>query len=105
MPPKSEPADSGRSYRCRQRSLERTVAVKVLATDLDPDNLERFLREQRAMGKLSGHPNIVTVFEVGATAVGSALHRVAVSAQRNPLDARIRSVPAHSAGRRRCTSA
>src|SRR6185503_19227559 len=53
----------GTVYRCEQRTLERTVAVKVLATDLDSETLERFLREQRAMGKLSGHPNIVTVFE------------------------------------------
>ena len=46
----------GAVYRCRQRSLGRTVAVKVLATDLDPDNVERFLREQRAMGKLVRAP-------------------------------------------------
>ena len=31
-------------YRCVQQSLDRTVAVKVLTADLDPDNLERFLR-------------------------------------------------------------
>jgi serine/threonine-protein kinase PknK len=43
-------------YRCQQRSLDRTVAIKVLTTDLDPDNVQRFLREQRAMGKLCGHP-------------------------------------------------
>ena len=60
----------GAVYRCQQRSLERTVAVKVLTTDLDPDNVERFLREQRAMGKLCGHPNIVNVFDVGTTASG-----------------------------------
>jgi serine/threonine-protein kinase PknK len=34
--------------------LDRAVAVKVLITDLDPDNLDRFMREQRAMGRLSG---------------------------------------------------
>ena len=57
-------------YRCRQPALDRTVAVKVLTTDLDPDNLERFLREQIAMGRLSGHPNIVNIFQVGTTATG-----------------------------------
>src|SRR5574340_1593969 len=57
-------------YRCRQRTLDRTVAVKVLTSDLDEENLERFLREQRAMGRLSGHPNIVNVLQVGATADG-----------------------------------
>ncbi|MFG1783850.1 protein kinase [Rhodococcus oryzae] len=60
----------GTVYRCRQRSLDRIVAIKVLTSALDPDNLERFLREQRAMGKLSGHPNIVNVFQVGVTESG-----------------------------------
>jgi serine/threonine-protein kinase PknK len=57
-------------YRCTQPSLDRTVAVKVLTSGLDPENLERFLREQRAMGRLSGHPNIVTILEVGTTSRG-----------------------------------
>src|ERR1700758_1510411 len=57
-------------YRCAQPSLDRTVAVKVLTSDLDPDNVERFVREQRAMGKLSDHPHIVTIHEVGTTATG-----------------------------------
>ncbi|AHK35887.1 serine/threonine-protein kinase [Rhodococcus opacus] len=78
-------------YRCLQRSLERTVAVKVLTSDLDPDNLERFLREQRAMGKLSGHPHIVSIFQVGATTSG----RPYIVMQYHPggsLDARIHEV-------------
>jgi len=33
-------------YRCTQPSLDRTVAVKVLTSDLDRDNVERFVREQ-----------------------------------------------------------
>ncbi|MBV6760241.1 serine/threonine-protein kinase [Rhodococcus opacus] len=57
-------------YRCRQPHLDRTVAVKVLAVDPDPEDLERFLREQRAMGRLSGHPHIVTVLEAGTTPTG-----------------------------------
>ncbi|MGV9869320.1 protein kinase domain-containing protein [Rhodococcus koreensis] len=57
-------------YRCIQPALDRTVAVKVLTSDLDPDNLERFLREQRAMGKLSGHPNIATILQIGTTGRG-----------------------------------
>lgn len=40
------------------------MAVKVLTTDLD-DSRERFLREQRAMGRLTGHPNIAGVLQVG----------------------------------------
>ncbi|MBY8863534.1 protein kinase [Nocardia sp. CA2R105] len=58
-------------YRCWQVMLERTVAVKVLTDSLDADSRARFLREQRAMGRLTGHPNIVTVLEVGSTAGGS----------------------------------
>jgi serine/threonine protein kinase len=60
----------GAVYRCEQPELDRTVAVKVLTADLDPDNLERFLREQRAMGQLSGHPHIVHVMQVGTTVSG-----------------------------------
>lgn len=58
---------SGVVYRCFQTSLGRTVAIKVLASDIDPDNRERFLREGFAMGKLSGHPNIVNILQVGVT--------------------------------------
>lgn len=57
-------------YRCAQPELDRMVAVKVLTNDLDPENLDRFLREQRAMGRLSGHPHIVTVLQVGTTRGG-----------------------------------
>src|ERR1700742_3532276 len=71
----AEPQEIGRGgfgvvYRCAQHSLDRIVAVKVLTADLDNDNVERFIREQRAMGRLSGHPNIVNVLEVGATSSG-----------------------------------
>ncbi|GAB2633117.1 protein kinase [Prescottella soli] len=57
-------------YRCAQPELDRTVAVKVLTADLDEESLTRFLREQRAMGRLTGHPNIVNVLHVGTTAGG-----------------------------------
>jgi serine/threonine protein kinase/N-acetylneuraminic acid mutarotase len=54
-------------YRCYQKSLGRHVAIKVLASDLDDDDRERFLREGYAMGGLSGHPNIVNLLQVGVT--------------------------------------
>ena len=71
----AEPQEIGRGgfgvvYRCAQHSLDRTVAVKVLTADLDDANLERFMREQRAMGRLSGHPNIVNILQIGATPSG-----------------------------------
>lgn len=53
-------------YRCTQVRLDRTVAIKVLTTDVAEDR-ERFLREQRAMGRLTGHPNIAAVLQVGET--------------------------------------
>jgi serine/threonine protein kinase/N-acetylneuraminic acid mutarotase len=54
-------------YRCYQKSLGRIVAVKVLASNLDEDDRERFMREGYAMGGLSGHPNIVNLLQVGVT--------------------------------------
>ncbi|MDV6268363.1 protein kinase domain-containing protein [Rhodococcus globerulus] len=57
-------------YRCTQAGLDRTVAVKVLTADLDEENRARFFREQRAMGRLTGHPNIVGVLQVGTTDTG-----------------------------------
>jgi len=44
----------------------------VLTADLEPDNVERAVREQAAMGKLSGHPTVVTIFQVGTTATKEA---------------------------------
>jgi serine/threonine-protein kinase PknK len=70
MSPKSVTAASGSSIGCVQPQLDRTVAVKALTADLDPDNLDRFMREQRAMGRLSGHPHIVQILEIGTTASG-----------------------------------
>jgi non-specific serine/threonine protein kinase len=56
-------------YRCRQVGLDRVVAVKVLTADLH-EHRARFAREQRAMGRLTGHPNIVAVLQVGETSNG-----------------------------------
>ena len=57
-------------YRCRQPALDRWVAVKVLSPDPDHMDRARFLREQQAMGRLSGHPNIVHVLQAGITHTG-----------------------------------
>ena len=56
--------------RCREPSLDRVVAIKVLSSDPDDLDLERFDREQRAMGRVSGHPNIVPVLHSGLTFAG-----------------------------------
>ncbi|MGV9412424.1 protein kinase domain-containing protein [Nocardia sp. NPDC003693] len=57
-------------YRCTQRVLDRVVAVKVLSSEIDDESRERFLREEHAMGRLSGHPNIVDILQVDVTASG-----------------------------------
>ena len=58
---------AGIVYRCHQTSLARSVAIKVLMSDFDQESRERFLREGLAMGKLSGHPNIENILQVGVT--------------------------------------
>jgi serine/threonine-protein kinase/serine/threonine-protein kinase PknK len=57
-------------YRCNEPSLDRVVAIKVLSADQDDVELEHFDREQRAMGRVSGHPNIVPVLHSGQTFTG-----------------------------------
>lgn len=57
-------------YRCVQKALDRVVAVKVLSSDIDIESRERFLREEQAMGRLSGHPNIVDILQVDITPSG-----------------------------------
>ncbi|QZS52689.1 protein kinase domain-containing protein [Rhodococcus opacus] len=77
-------------YRCNQAALDRTVAVKVLTADLDEQNQDRFLREQRAAGRLTGHPNVVNVLHVGVTDNGRPYIVMPYHAQ-DSLDARIRN--------------
>ena len=55
----------GSVYRARQTRFHREVAVKVLAGELDEAAAVRFERECAAMGSLSGHPHIVTIFDSG----------------------------------------
>jgi ATP/maltotriose-dependent transcriptional regulator MalT len=57
-------------YRCNEPALDRMVAVKVLSSDPEDVDLEHFNREQRAMGRVSGHPNIVPVLHSGVTFAG-----------------------------------
>jgi tRNA A-37 threonylcarbamoyl transferase component Bud32 len=60
----------GAVYQARQPNLDRVVAVKLIRPREDnPMFAERFVREAKAMAKLS-HPNIVTIYE-SDTAGGS----------------------------------
>lgn len=61
----------GSVYRAEQPSLGRTVAVKILTIPgLDEGTRERFTRECVAIGALSGHPHIVTVYDSGINSWG-----------------------------------
>lgn len=57
-------------YRATESDLGRPVAIKVLHGQFDERAKMRFDRERLAMGSLSGHPNIVTVYRSGFTAAG-----------------------------------
>ncbi|MEO1615867.1 MAG: serine/threonine-protein kinase, partial [Planctomycetota bacterium] len=63
----------GAVYHARQTSLDRDVAVKVIAKEVssDPAFVERFAREAKTLAKLS-HPNIVNIFDYGQTPDGTA---------------------------------
>ena len=55
-------------YQARQKSLDRIVALKILAPgrERDPQFAERFAREAKTLAQLN-HPNIVTIHDFGET--------------------------------------
>jgi hypothetical protein len=80
MPPEvaglGEPVEIGRGgfgvvYRARDERFDRDVALKVIRdAGLSDEVLERFARECRSLGALSGHPNIVAIHDAGQTPDG-----------------------------------
>ena len=81
----------GEVYRARDTRLQRDVAIKILPNSLatDRDRLRRFEQEARAVAALN-HPNLLTVFDVGATPLteeatgASATSGAAVAAAASP---------------------
>jgi serine/threonine protein kinase len=73
LPPRYEPirriARGGMAtvWCAQDRTLDRRVAIKLLAEPYAHDELagRRFKREARAAARLSGHPNVVTIYDVG----------------------------------------
>ncbi len=58
-------------YRAHQEAFDRDVAIKVLEVDpRDEDVRRRFVRECSAAGRVSAHPNIVTILDSGVTQDG-----------------------------------
>src|SRR5215831_14046863 len=53
-------------YKARQKTLNRFVALKLLAPERvqDPQFAERFTREAQALAALN-HPNIITIYDFG----------------------------------------
>jgi eukaryotic-like serine/threonine-protein kinase len=54
-------------YACEDQVLGRLVAVKVLAPAFAQDEaaLARFQREARAVARVSDHPHVVTIYDIG----------------------------------------
>lgn len=65
----------GTVYKGRQRSVDRTVAIKVLRTDLSykEDSVERFFREANLAANIN-NPNCVTIFDFGQSSDGQVLY-------------------------------
>lgn len=59
-----------RVYTAHQLGFDRRVALKVITAHVDDDGLGAFRREQRIMGRLDGHPNIVRVYDAGVSRAG-----------------------------------
>ena len=63
----------GEVYLAQDRTLERSVALKILPPDLvrSEERVRRFVLEAKSASSLS-HPNIVTIYEIGQDPVRSA---------------------------------
>ncbi len=82
----------GEVYRARDTRLDRTVAIKVLLSEVagDPDLRSRFEREARAIAALD-HPHICDIYDVGS--VDSTHYLVMPHLEGQTLAARLEKGP------------
>jgi hypothetical protein len=72
----SDPVEIGRGgfgivYRAQEDRFDRVVALKVIRdAGLSDEVVARFARECKSLGSLSGHPNIVSIYDAGQTTDG-----------------------------------
>lgn len=87
-------------YRATQLSLGRTVALKLLASELsaDDDFRDRFRREARMQARIE-HPHIVTVYEAGEVDEGLFIAMRLIQGHNLKQLIRAREVPAARATR------
>ena len=57
----------------REATIRRSVAMKVMLTEGEPDDMRRFIEEAQITGQLE-HPNIVPVHELGLDAEGKLFY-------------------------------
>ncbi|MEO6742740.1 MAG: protein kinase, partial [Chthoniobacteraceae bacterium] len=69
-------------YKARQKTLNRLVALKLLAPErvTDPKFAERFAREAQALAALN-HPSIVTIYDFGKVTLNPASQLSTLNAQ------------------------
>ena len=84
----------GEVYRARDTRLDRFVAIKVLSPRLavTPALLERFRREARAVAALN-HPNICTIYDVGAGGADSPAYLAMELLEGDTLHRRLQGAP------------
>src|SRR2546421_7447206 len=79
----------GVTYRATERTLRRSVALKVIDTHDSEAVRERFLREARAAAALR-HPNVAGVFRFGALAHGDRCYCAMELVEGETLEALVR---------------
>jgi TolB-like protein/Tfp pilus assembly protein PilF len=79
----------GVTYRATERTLHRSVALKVIDTHGSETVRERFLREARAAAALR-HPNVAGVFRFGALAGGDRCYCAMELVEGETLEALVR---------------